>query len=59
MREVPLWKHAGLTFRVDAHNAFNHPQFSGLDTTITDAKFGQVTGAQDPRQLLLIARLKF
>jgi hypothetical protein len=59
MREVPIRERAALTFRVDAHNAFNHPQFSSLDTTITDAAFGQVNGAQDPRMLLLIARLKF
>jgi hypothetical protein len=59
MRDIPLWEHAAFTFRVDAHNAFNHPQFSGLGTTITNSNFGQVTGAQDPRMLLLIGRLRF
>ncbi|WP_350448981.1 TonB-dependent receptor [Paracidobacterium acidisoli] len=59
MRDVPLRERATFTFRVDAHNAFNHPQFSGLDMTITDTTFGTVTGAQDPRSVLLIGRLRF
>lgn len=59
MRDVPLGERATFTFRVDAHNAFNHPQFSGLNTTITNPAFGTVTGAQDPRSLLLIGRLRF
>jgi hypothetical protein len=46
--------------RTDAHNAFNHPQFSGLGTSLTNLKtFGTVTGAQDPRMLLLVGRLRF
>jgi hypothetical protein len=59
MRDVPLGERATFTFRADAHNAFNHPQFSGLNTTITNPAFGSVTGAEDPRQLLLIGRLRF
>lgn len=59
MRDIPLREHVTFTVRVDAHNAFNHPQFSGLGTTITNSNFGQVTGAQDPRMLLLVGRLRF
>jgi hypothetical protein len=60
MRDIPLWEHATFTFRADAHNAFNHPQFSGLGTSLTNTKtFGTVTGAQDPRMLLLVGRLRF
>lgn len=59
MRDFPLWEQMALTVRADAHNAFNHPQFSGLGTNISSANFGQVTGAQDPRMLLLVARLRF
>jgi hypothetical protein len=59
MRDLPLSERANFSFRVDAHNAFNHPQFSGLNTTITNPAFGSVTGAQDPRMLLLIGRLRF
>jgi hypothetical protein len=60
MRDIPLWEHARFTFRVDAHNAFNHPQFSGLGTSLANLKtFGTVTGAQDPRMVLLVGRLTF
>ena len=59
MRDVPIREHVTLTFRADAHNAFNHPQFSGLGTSITSANYGQVTGAEDPRMLLLVGRVRF
>ncbi len=64
MRDIPLWEHAAFTLRVDAHNAFNHPQFSALNTglsasTIANHTFGTVTGAQDSRSLLLVGRLRF
>jgi hypothetical protein len=64
MRDIPLWERATFTFRVDAHNAFNHPQFSGLNTslsatTLANKTFGTVTGAQDSRSLLLVGRLRF
>jgi hypothetical protein len=64
MRDISLREHAVFTFRVDAHNAFNHPQFSGLNTslsasTIANNTFGMVTSAQDPRTLLLVGRLRF
>jgi hypothetical protein len=60
MREVPIRERLRLTLRVDAHNAFNHPQFSGLGTSMANTKtFGTVTGAQDPRMLLLVARVAF
>ncbi|WP_255551126.1 TonB-dependent receptor [Granulicella sp. dw_53] len=61
MRDIPFREHAAFTLRVDAHNAFNHPQFSGLNTSLsaTNTAFGTVTGAQDPRSLLLVGRLRF
>jgi Carboxypeptidase regulatory-like domain/TonB dependent receptor len=59
MRDVPLGKRATFTFRADAHNALNHPQFDGLNTTITNPAFGSVTSAEDPRTILLIGRLRF
>jgi hypothetical protein len=61
MRDIPLWEHAAFTLRVDAHNVFNHPQFSGLNTSLSasNTAFGTVTGAQDSRNLLLVGRLRF
>ena len=59
MREIPIRERMAFTLRADAHNIFNHPQFSGLGTNISNANFGQITGAQDPRMLLLIGRFHF
>ena len=59
MRDIPLWEHMTFTLRGDAYNAFNHPQFDGLGTTITSANFGQVTGAEDARVLLVSGRIRF
>lgn len=52
---------AGATFqlRLESFNTFNHTQFSTLDTSFTDAGFGQVTAAQDPRVLQLAAKFLF
>ncbi|WP_235011751.1 outer membrane beta-barrel protein [Bryocella elongata] len=58
-RDFPIWERVAFSVRVDAHNAFNHPQFSGLGTNITSSNFGTVTGAKDPRMLLLVGRLRF
>jgi hypothetical protein len=61
MRDIPLRERTAFTLRIDAHNAFNHPQFSGLNTSLsaTNTAFGTVTGAQDSRSLLLVGRLRF
>ncbi|MBB6144664.1 hypothetical protein HNQ77_002620 [Silvibacterium bohemicum] len=60
MRDIPIRERVSFTFRADAHNAFNHPQFDGLGTSLTNlATFGHVTGAEDPRMLLLVGRFRF
>jgi hypothetical protein len=61
MRDIPLWERAAFTVRVDAHNVFNHPQFSNLNTSLsaTNTAFGTVTSAEDSRSLLLVGRLRF
>lgn len=59
MRDIPLWEHVTFTLRGDAYNAFNHPQFDDLGTSITSANFGQVTGARDQRELLVSGRIRF
>jgi hypothetical protein len=50
------------------HNAFNHTQFSGVDSTarfdaqglpITNSTFGQVTSARTPRQMQMALRFVF
>jgi hypothetical protein len=59
MRDFPLWEHAVFTVRGDAGNVFNHPQFDNLGVSSTSATFGQVTGAEDSRGLLVSGRIRF
>jgi hypothetical protein len=55
-------------FRAEAYNAFNHTQFSGVDTTLTfnpttgvntRASTGNITSARDPRIMQLALRVNF
>jgi hypothetical protein len=56
-----------LQFRTEGYNAFNHTQFSGLDTTArfdqqgrqTSGTFGSFTAARNPRRVQLALRLFF
>jgi hypothetical protein len=40
-----------IELRVESFNTFNHTQFNGVDTSLTDSNFGQVTSSLDPRTL--------
>jgi len=42
-RDFPLGDHAGLQFRAEVFNLFNHPMFGTVDSTLTSATFGQPT----------------
>jgi hypothetical protein len=49
-------------FRADLLNAFNHTQWSGVDTTYSDATgntFGWINGARNPRNVQLLLRIAF
>ncbi len=48
-----------LQLRFETFNTFNHTQFNGVDAGSTDANFGQVTSAYDPRRLQLGAKFSF
>jgi trimeric autotransporter adhesin len=49
-----------LTFRVEASNALNTPRFSGPNTSITAAQFGQITSQTGfQRQVQWLARVHF
>src|ERR1700678_328514 len=43
MREIPVHDRMKFTVRVDANNAFNHPQFSGLNTSFSTVTNNGVT----------------
>jgi hypothetical protein len=59
MRDIPITKKLIFTLRGDAYNTFNHPQFNGLGTSITNGNFGHMTSAQDPRVLQVSGRFRF
>jgi hypothetical protein len=52
-----LPKKATLQFRVEAFNALNHPQMSGVDQNTYDANFGVITSARDGRIVQLGAKI--
>jgi hypothetical protein len=67
-KNVPLWSEQRfLQFRLELYNAFNHTQFSGVDTTArfdaqgkqVNTRFGQVTAAREPRYMQLSLRFTF
>jgi len=67
-KTFPLHEKVKLQFRAEAYNAFNHTQFSAVNVTPTwnlttgaqtNAQFGQVTSARDPRIMQFAVRLSF
>lgn len=68
VKNFPIHEPLALQFRAEFYNAFNHTQFSGLNTTapfdangnpITTSTFGQITAARTPRQIQLAVRFTF
>ena len=58
-RTVQLGETRSFEARVTANNVFNTVQYSGIDTSLSSATFGQVTGAGTMRQLLFVGRFRF
>jgi hypothetical protein len=56
-RVFPIKERLNFKLRVDMFNAFNHPQFDSLNTTITSPAFGSVTGDLGPRVMDVSGRL--
>ncbi|MGH9610263.1 MAG: hypothetical protein ACRD34_11385, partial [Bryobacteraceae bacterium] len=50
---------ASIEFRAETYNSFNHTQFNGVETTLTNGNFGKVTSTFDPRIIQFGAKLAF
>lgn len=68
LKNIPIHESIALQLRFEAYNAFNHTQFSTIDTAAEfnsttgaqiNGEFGQVTAARDPRELQLSGRISF
>jgi hypothetical protein len=46
-----------LEIRIESYNTWNHTQFSNVSSSFSAGNFGQVTGAQDPRNFQLGLKL--
>jgi len=66
-KHVPLGGHRSLQFRLEAYNAFNHTQWSNINTAANfdpqgqqvNANFGRVTDTRAPRRLQMGLRVSF
>jgi hypothetical protein len=67
-KNIRIHEKLDLQFRAEAYNAFNHTQFSTVNTdakwnyttgAVTAAQFGQITDARDPRIMQFALRLNF
>ncbi|MEO6922437.1 MAG: carboxypeptidase regulatory-like domain-containing protein, partial [Bryocella sp.] len=58
-RTITLGNSRSFEARVSATNVFNTVQYSGINTTVNSANYGQVTGAHAMRALQVQARYRF
>lgn len=58
-RTVPLGGTRNFEARVSANNVFNTVQYSGINTTVNSATYGQVTSAAGMRSVQVQARYRF
>ncbi len=59
IRNFKIGERFSLQFRGEFFNIFNHTNFNGVGTNISDSNFGQVTSAHLPRNVQLGLKLYF
>jgi hypothetical protein len=59
LKDFRVTEQARFQFRAEFFNIFNQVNFSGPRTSLTDARFGQITGAADGRNVLLGLKFLF
>ena len=66
VRTFSVKERVKIQFRLEIYDLFNHPNFSGtgtgsttLDTIVTNATFGRILGAADPRESQLALKIVF
>lgn len=61
MRIVTIAQEKGIrmNFRIEANNIFNHPNYSGIATTVDAINYGRVTSVGGMRTLSMTMRLMF
>jgi hypothetical protein len=58
-KSFPIRESMNLMLEADAFNAFNRVNYSNPNTSLTSGSFGQITGANPPRQLQFVAKVTF
>jgi hypothetical protein len=58
-KNFPLRDSMGLEVRAEAANVLNHPNFSGIDTTVNSPTFGQVISVGSMRKMTLSMHYRF
>jgi hypothetical protein len=59
IKNLKFFDRYSFQLRGEFFNAFNHENFSGVDTNLSDGSFGQVTSGHVPRRIQIGAKFNF
>jgi hypothetical protein len=58
-KNIPIHESISMQFRAEAFNVLNHTNYDTVNTNISQAQYGQVTGFRDPRIMQLALKFYF